>query len=99
MVISQSAVSGTLESSDVLITIEPASGFELSLDSTVSKQYGRAITQCVKDVCAELSVDAVKVTVVDRGALDCTIRARLQSALCRGAELSPESIQWKEVIR
>lgn len=99
MIITQSAVSGTLESSDVMVTVEPASTFQFSLDSTVAKQYGKAITQCVEDVCKELSVDAVKITVVDRGALDCTIRARLQSALCRGAELSPDKVTWKEVIR
>lgn len=43
MKIEKSAMAGTLESSDAQVTIEPASGLELNIQSSVLNQYGRQI--------------------------------------------------------
>ena len=44
MKILKSAVAGTMESSDIMITIEPAvSGISIDLTSTVEQQFGRKI--------------------------------------------------------
>ena len=42
MDIKKSAVAGTLESSDCMVTVEPGRGqVDLDLDSVVIRQYGR----------------------------------------------------------
>ena len=80
-----SATAGTLESSDVFVTLEPAaSGVEIEIDSVVQNQFGDSIRQTVEEVLAELQVENAKLSVVDRGALDCVIRARVETAVLRG---------------
>ena len=79
------ATAGTLESSDVFVTLEPnENGVEIEIDSVVQKQFGHVIRQTVEDVLNELEVENAKVNVVDRGALDCVIRARVETAVLRG---------------
>ncbi|HHX22190.1 MAG TPA: citrate lyase acyl carrier protein [Clostridiales bacterium] len=86
MQIKQSAMAGTLESSDVQVTIEPHEGsVEIELESSVMLQYGRQIKACVQDTLKRLNVNDVRVTVVDKGALECTIKARVQCAVYRAA--------------
>lgn len=87
--IAKSAQAGTLESNDIMITVAPGtSGIEIALDSIVLPQYGDAITETIKKAIKEQGIDGIKVKAVDRGALDCTIRARTLAALGRaGAEL------------
>ncbi len=77
---------GTLESNDIMITVAPGkegSGIFVDLTSIVKAQYGEAIRQTLLNVAAEQKVSDLVITVVDRGALDCTIRARLLTALSR----------------
>ncbi|MBR5230886.1 MAG: citrate lyase acyl carrier protein [Clostridia bacterium] len=79
------ATAGTLESSDVFVSLEPcASGLEIEIDSVVQKQFGEAILSVVKEVLSEHGIDKGKLTVTDRGALDCVIRARVETAVLRG---------------
>lgn len=79
------ATAGTLESSDVFVTLEPHdSGVEIEIDSVVHKQFGPTILKAVEEVLADCGVDSAKVSVVDRGALDCVIRARVETAVERG---------------
>ena len=86
MEIEKAAMAGTLESSDVQVTIEPAdSKLTLDLSSSVLGQYGRQIRRVVLDTLSSLGVEAAKVTVVDKGALDCTIKARTECAVYRAA--------------
>jgi citrate lyase subunit gamma (acyl carrier protein) len=88
------SVAGTMESSDIMITLEPGAGnVEIDLQSMVEKQFGRQIRQVIKDTLIDLRVNDVKVTAVDKGALDCTIRARVKTAVYRGAENT--AYEWK----
>jgi len=81
----QSATAGTLESSDVFVTLEPAdSGVEIEIDSVVQNQFGESIRRTVEEVLEELQVENAKLSVTDRGALDCVIRARVETAVLRG---------------
>ena len=81
----QRAVAGTLESSDVFVTLEPSeTGLEIDVSSVVQNQFGQAILQTVQEVLSELEVEQGKVSIVDRGALDCVIRARVETAVLRG---------------
>lgn len=99
MKILKSAVAGTLESSDVMITVSPSDTLVIDLDSTVKNQYGKAIMKCVETVLEELSVVSGEIKVVDKGALDCSIRARLQSAIFQAAEVKATEVPWKEVVK
>jgi len=81
----QRATAGTLESSDVFVTLEPnGCGVEIDIDSVVEKQFGETIRKTVEEVLSELEVENAKLSIVDRGALDCVIRARVETAVLRG---------------
>lgn len=85
MEIKKIASAGTMESSDVYVEIEPGNGqLEICLESVVKVQYGAAIEATVRDVLNELDVADACVRVNDRGALDCVIRARVETAVLRG---------------
>lgn len=89
MRIIRAASAGTLESSDAYVEIEPVEdGVCVELDSVVMDQFGQAIEQTVREVLEEHSVENAKVRIVDRGALDCVIRARVETAVLRGGEKS-----------
>lgn len=86
MQIQSPAVAGTMESSDIMIRIEPGeNGVELQLDSSVLQQFGRQIEAVIRETLAELGVADARVSAVDKGALDCTVRARVLAAAYRGA--------------
>jgi len=81
----QRAQAGTLESSDVFVTLEPCeNGVEIEIDSVVQKQFGETIRCTVEEVLEDLKVENAKLSIVDRGALDCVIRARVETAVLRG---------------
>jgi citrate lyase subunit gamma (acyl carrier protein) len=100
MVIQKPAVAGTVESSDALVSIEPGDGkIELTLTSSVMNQYGRQIRDTVLDTLARLDVQSAKINIVDKGALDCTLKARVECAVFRSCDASEKGIPWGGVIR
>lgn len=100
MLIEKSAVAGTLESSDAQITVEPsANGIQLEITSSVMNQYGRQIKATVLDTLERLDVQNAHVTVVDKGALDCTLKARVECAVFRACGQSDKDIPWGGVVR
>ena len=85
MEIKLSASAGTMESSDAYVEIEPGTdGVKLQLESVVMGQFGQTIEAAVRNVLEELAVENANVRVVDRGALECVIRARVETAVLRG---------------
>lgn len=84
MEILKNAVAGTMESSDAYVEIEPATGLTIQLESVVQDAFGDSIRAVVEEVLAENGVDGADVRVIDRGALECVIRARVETAICRG---------------
>lgn len=84
MTVTRRASAGTLESSDVFVTLEPAEGLTIDIDSVVKEQFGDAIRAACEDVLREMDVTDARVSIVDRGALDCVIRARVETAVLRG---------------
>ena len=84
MDIVKSASAGTMESSDVYVEIEPAEGLEIQLESVVKQQFGDAMVEVVSQVLKEQEIEKANVRVVDRGALECVIRARVETAILRG---------------
>lgn len=83
-VIIKQAAAGTTESSDVYVEIQPAKEITVEIESVVVHQFGDSVRESVLDVLKEQGVDGAKVRLVDRGALDCVIRARVETAVLRG---------------
>ena len=84
MKILTNAFAGTLESSDAYVEVTPADGLAITLESVVENQFGESIRRSVREVLEEHGVTDADVRVVDRGALDCVIRARVETAILRG---------------
>lgn len=99
MEILKSAVAGTLESSDAMVTVEPGQGISLELSSSVMNQYGRQIKVTVLETLERLDVKNAKVTVIDKGALDCTLKARVECAVFRSVDASEANIPWGGAVR
>lgn len=79
-------MAGTLESSDIMITITAADETTVNLTSSVSQFYGESIILTIKEVLEELGIRGATVEAVDHGALDCTIRARVYAVAARACE-------------
>lgn len=98
MEIKKSATAGTVESSDIMITIQPTSTqktITLDLDSSVEKQFGKQIRHVILSTLKYLNVTSADVIAVDKGALDSVIQARTITAVHRAAE--KEDYDWKEI--
>lgn len=81
------ASAGTLESSDVYVEIEPGCGaVDIQIQSVVAAQFGAQIERTVRDVLGECGVEDASIRVIDRGALECVLRARVETAILRGKE-------------
>jgi citrate lyase subunit gamma (acyl carrier protein) len=94
MDITNAGIAGTLESSDIMITVEPREqGIEIDLQSIVEKQFGGEIRRAIQETLSALSVEHARISAVDKGALDCTIRARTKAAVYRAA--GQTSYDWK----
>lgn len=88
MKILKNAVAGTLESSDLFIQIEPDDKeLTLEIDSVVANQHQDSIRGAVVDTLNEFEISTGKIYIKDKGALDCVIRARMETALKRGGVL------------
>ena len=100
MIIEKNAVAGTLESSDAMVTIGPGeNGIELEITSSVMNQYGRQIKATVLETLKRLAVENAIVTVADKGALDCTLKARVECAVFRSCGKSDAGIPWGGAVR
>ena len=99
MEILKSAAAGTLESSDCMVTVEPGEGISLDLTSSVMNQYGRQIKAAVLETLERLGVQNANVTVVDKGALECTLKARVECAVFRSSDASASNIPWGGAVR
>ncbi|TCO79331.1 citrate lyase acyl carrier protein [Marinisporobacter balticus] len=95
MEIIKTGMAGTMESSDIHVIIEKneEAGIKIFLNSTVEKQFGEQIEGVILKTLKEMDIINVVVRAMDRGALDCTIRARVQSAVMRSI-LKENELDW-----
>ena len=88
MKIVKTAVAGTLESSDLMVTISPGDGKrDIQVKSKVGPQYMDQILATINSMLDEFQVTDAVVNIVDQGAFDFAIKARLEVAIKRGAEV------------
>jgi citrate lyase subunit gamma (acyl carrier protein) len=74
-----------MQSSDLMVALEPAEALTVEIESTVKKQFEHLIRQVADQVLAAHGITAGRVRITDRGALDYAIQARLETALQRAA--------------
>ena len=86
MNITTKSAAGTMQSSDLMVHVEPADRLEIQIESTVKKQFEHLIRERIEAVLRKHSVARALVRVSDRGALDYAIEARVETALRRAAE-------------
>lgn len=81
----KNAFAGTLESGDIMIQIIPsdADGLDIRLESSVAYQFGEQIKKVIRETLEQQGINKATVTATDKGALDCTIRARVTAAAVR----------------
>ncbi|MBU3146469.1 citrate lyase acyl carrier protein [Clostridium sp. CF012] len=85
MEINKPAKAGTMESNDIYVMImpNPKGGIEINLQSIVMKQFGEEIESVIQDTLVELGVKNIIVNAQDKGALNYTIKARIETAIKR----------------
>ena len=66
-----------------MVTIDPGEGLQVDLQSSVAAQFGRQIKAVITDTLSGMGIKDAHVEAVDKGALDCTIRARVTAAAVR----------------
>lgn len=78
----RAASAGTLESGDIQVRIAPTDteGLTINLESPVAYQFGDQIKKVIQETLRECGVEQAVVDATDKGALDCTIRARVMAA-------------------
>ena len=86
MKIIKKAQAGTMQSSDLMVFVEPADEMKVEIESTVKKQFEHLIRAKIDAVLIAHGVTTGKIRVTDRGALDYAIEARLETALKRAGE-------------
>ncbi|SDY61958.1 citrate lyase subunit gamma (acyl carrier protein) [Proteiniborus ethanoligenes] len=79
------AKAGTMESSDIYIMVQPndEGGIIIDLESIVMKQFGKQIEEVILNTLDKLNINNIHLVAKDRGALDYTIRARVETAIKR----------------
>ena len=91
MEIKTTAMAGTLESSDIQITISTGQdGIQIDLDSSVASLYGDQIKKVITDTLMATGIENATVKAVDKGALDCVVKARALAAAQRALETTDQ---------
>ena len=96
MKLGNASSAGTLESNDISIRLEPNDEniIKISLESIVEKQYGKQIKKVIEDTLRKLNIENAVVNAVDKGALDCVIKARIETAVMRAC--NDFKFNWEE---
>lgn len=78
---------GTMESNDIYVMVMPneEEKVELELESIVMKQFGEEIEKVIMEKLKELNVTSAIVKAQDKGALNYTIKARIETAVKRAS--------------
>ncbi|MCH4890681.1 citrate lyase acyl carrier protein [Acidaminobacter sp. JC074] len=88
------AIAGTLESSDIQITLKYHDEDKniIELESQVKHLFGDEILRVINRVLDQHQLKGIHVRAIDKGALNCTIKARMQTAIYR---LTESEINWE----
>lgn len=90
------AQAGTFESSDVIVLIEPLpdkSGRKIEISSSVMQQFGESFTEIVIDLLDQFEMTDIHLIAKDKGALEPTIKARLETAIKRSLDMQEGTLK------
>jgi len=86
MEIESKAQAGTMQSSDMMVYVEPAEQLIIEIESTVIKQFEHLIRERIEQQLTLMNITKGLIRVSDRGALDYAIAARIETAVQRSME-------------
>jgi len=94
MNIIKTGVAGTLESSDIqiIITEHEKDTIIIDLESPVKHLFEEKILEVINGVLNQHQITSARVRAIDKGALDCTIKARMETAVFRA---SKADVNWE----
>lgn len=83
MKIVKPSITGTLESSDIMITLESSVDGKnhIELNSSVEKQFGDSIRYTFNKILSDFNIENAQIKAIDKGALECIIVARFKAAI------------------
>ena len=87
LILLHTASAGTLESSDCLVTVSPSEKLDLEYKGANSTVFAERTMRLVESVAKEYEVEGAEISIQDQGALEITIRARLETALERAGKV------------
>ncbi|MBF0410000.1 MAG: HpcH/HpaI aldolase/citrate lyase family protein [Candidatus Riflebacteria bacterium] len=86
--------SGSEGKSDLTVVFEPDyPGFEIVIESSIKKLFGKLIRKTVEEACSFFGVKTGKLLIKDDGALDFIIWARIEAVLRLAGKASAPKIQ------
>lgn len=80
------AQAGTVESSDILVSIAPAAagtGIRIDLESATMRQFGEHIKTLICHILQDAGIEDAAVHANDKGAVDFVVMARVKTAIMR----------------
>ena len=85
MTITKTALAGSLESNDCLVTLYPSEeeGLQVVVESIVYAQFGEQIESLARQTLSSLGITTCRLQIQDKGALACTLEARINAAVSR----------------
>ena len=87
LILLHTASAGTLESSDCLVTASPSEKLGLDYKGANSTVFAERTMRLVESVAKKYELEGAEISIQDQGALEITIRARLETALDRGGKV------------
>ncbi|MCF7936062.1 MAG: citrate lyase acyl carrier protein [Synergistales bacterium] len=81
----RTAQAGTLESSDCLVTVAASDTTDIDYRGANAALFGGRTRSLIMAILRERGIEGVSIQVQDQGALEPTLRARLETALDRQA--------------
>ena len=86
MQIRRRSSAGTMQSSDLMVVVEPSDTLLIEIESTVKKQFEHLIRAQIATTLEAHGITSGRIQVSDRGALDYAIAARVEAALQRASK-------------
>ena len=86
LILLNTASAGTLESSDCLVTASPSEKLKLEYKGANSEVLAERTIRLVESIAKKHDLNGAEISIQDQGALEITIKARLETALMRACK-------------
>jgi citrate lyase subunit gamma (acyl carrier protein) len=86
LILLNTASAGTLESSDCLVTVSPSEKLKLEYKGANSEVFAERTIRLVESIAKKHELNGAEISIQDQGALEITIKARLETALMRACK-------------